>query len=142
MMKRLCAIAIALALTAAPASADDSLFEKQFGGKEGMRRIVNAMMVRVLADPRLHDFFADIDRDRTEGLLAEQFCELLEGPCKYSGKPMREVHKDLAIRAAHFNALTEHLQVAMSAQGVPTWAQNRLVAKLAPMQRDIVKPPK
>ena len=37
-----------------------------------------------------------------------------------------------------FNALVEVLQASMAAQGVPFATQNRLLARLAPMHREIV----
>jgi hemoglobin len=37
------------------------------------------------------------------------------------------------------NALIENLQFAMDKEGVPFAAQNKLLAKLAPQQRDIVE---
>jgi hemoglobin len=36
-----------------------------------------------------------------------------------------------------FNALVEDLQKAMSERGIPFRAQNKLLAKLAPLHRDI-----
>ena len=39
---------------------------------------------------------------------------------------------------ADFNALVEVLQAAMDAQGIPYAAQNRLLALLAPMHRDVI----
>lgn len=131
-----------LVLAAVPlsASASDNLYDTQFGGKSGMQKIVSDTIARSLADPRISDFFADSDIPRLEAVVAEQLCELTGGPCKYSGKSMREAHKDFAIRTAHFNYFAEHLQAAMRTQGVPNWAQNRLLAKLAPMHRDIARP--
>jgi hemoglobin len=37
------------------------------------------------------------------------------------------------------NILVEHLQHAMDREGVPFAAQNRFLAKLAPMKRDVVE---
>jgi hemoglobin len=48
------------------------------------------------------------------------------------------VHQDLNITNAMFNALTEDLQVAMERNNVPNGVANKLIAKLAPMQRAIV----
>lgn len=139
---RYAGIVVTLAFTtlALPAAAQQSLYESQFGGKAGMEKIVHDTVNGVLADPRIKDFFEDADIPRLEALLAEQFCELTNGPCHYEGKSMKEAHEKFAIRNAHFNFLAEHLQVAMEAHGVPNWAQNKLIAKLAPMQREIVKP--
>ena len=41
------------------------------------------------------------------------------------------------IGRGHFNALVEDLQIAMDKRGIPFRAQNRLLAKLAPMYREI-----
>jgi len=48
------------------------------------------------------------------------------------------VHEGFDIDRASFNALVEVLQEAMDAQGIPFSAQNKLLAQLAPMHRDIV----
>jgi hemoglobin len=53
-------------------------------------------------------------------------------------RDMKTVHQDLQITNAMFNALAEDLQIAMEQHNVPSSISNKLVAKLAPMQRDIV----
>ena len=70
--------------------------------------------------------------------LEEQFCMLSGGPCEYKGEPMAEIHAGLKVTNAQFNALAEDLQMAMERNSVPSHIQNKLVAKLAPMQRTIV----
>lgn len=42
------------------------------------------------------------------------------------------------MQQSHFNALVEVLQSAMDAQGIPFAQQNRLLALLAPMHRDVI----
>jgi len=51
---------------------------------------------------------------------------------------MKTAHKDMGLQQADFNAVVEDLQWAMDREHVPTWAQNRLLAKLAPMERMVV----
>jgi hemoglobin len=51
---------------------------------------------------------------------------------------MDKAHRDLEITKADFNALVEVLQVSMRAKGIPFSAQNRMLALLAPMHRQIV----
>jgi hemoglobin len=50
---------------------------------------------------------------------------------------MRTAHKDFDIDRMQFNALVEDLQKAMSERRIPFHAQNKLLAKLAPLHRDI-----
>jgi hemoglobin len=108
------------------------------GGKDGISTIVTIFIKDLLADQRIAATFDGVDLDRLQTKLVEQFCMLSAGPCRYSGKEMAEVHEDLKITNAHFNALVEDLQHAMEQVGIPSRYQNQLLAKLAPMQRAIV----
>jgi hemoglobin len=109
-----------------------------FNGREGVTRIAAATIDRSAADPRIADIFKSHDLVRVKRTLGEQFCYLLGGGCAYTGRDMTTTHKDLGLQVADFNALVEHLQDAMDAEGVPFGAQNRLLAKLAPMKRMMV----
>ncbi|WP_229258585.1 group I truncated hemoglobin [Duganella rivi] len=150
---RMAAIGLLLASSLAMAQTpytEDSTYQG-LGGKEGIKKIVDTFLVIVLADPRIKDSFADFDIPQVNQRLQEQFCEFAGGPCKYTGKyrdktmdgvgtvrDMKTVHQDLQITNAMFNALTEDLQIAMEQHNVPSSVALKLVAKLAPMQRDIV----
>lgn len=116
---------------------DDATFQG-LGGKPGIRKIVDTFIPLILADPRIKESFIDTDMKNLAMRLEEQFCELSGGPCKYRGKDMVEIHDGLNITRAQFNALAEDLQIAMERVGVPARFQNKLVAKLAPMERGIV----
>ncbi len=127
------------ALAAGNARADDTLFQ-QLGGKPGIATFTNTFVQRISEDPRIKDFFADTDLQRLSLLLSEQFCDLSGGPCQYKGRDMREAHRNMGVRSAHFNALAENLQIAMEQHGVPSRAALKLVALLAPMHGDVVGP--
>ena len=109
-----------------------------YNGEAGISRIVDDLVERNLADPRIKDIFAASDLVRLRRTLKEQFCYILNGPCDYTGMDMASSHKDHGITNREFNALVENLQHAMNKEGVPFRAQNKLLAKLAPMQRDVV----
>ena len=51
---------------------------------------------------------------------------------------MRAVCRDLGLQPSDMGAMVENLQIAMSEEGVAFAAQNRFLAKLAPMRRDVV----
>lgn len=111
---------------------------EDFGGREGLDRLMDTFMAGLLADERMGPFFANADQERVKRQLAEQFCVILGGDCEYSGRDMTSSHAGLGIDRADFNRLVEVLQVAMNEHDVPFRAQNRLLAKLAPMHREIV----
>jgi hemoglobin len=110
-----------------------------FHGREGIDRMVDDFVDRNIADPRIGDIFKGQDLVRLRRTLKEQFCYLLGGGCSYTGRDMKTAHKDLGIQTADFNALVENLQAAMRKEGVSFAAQNRLLAKLAPMKRETVE---
>jgi hemoglobin len=133
------AAAALLAMAAlAPVHAGDDAIYIGLGGKPGIKRIVANMVARVLADPRIKETFSDSDMKHVAMRLEEQFCVVAGGPCVYGGEPMKETHGGLQITNAQFNALVEDLQMALDDNGVPSALQNRLIGRLAPMQREIV----
>jgi hemoglobin len=108
-----------------------------FGGREGIARIAARTVDLSEADPRIAALFAGNDMVRLKRTLGEQFCYLLAAGCDYTGRDMRAAHAGMRITAAHMNALVENLQTAMREADVPFAAQNRLLAKLAPMTREV-----
>ncbi|WP_411909947.1 group I truncated hemoglobin [Herbaspirillum frisingense] len=137
------AAALALAGTLGVAQAqtppppDDSLY-RALGGLPVLQKVVDDFMANMLADRRIKHTFAESNIERVKQKLVEQFCQLSGGGCIYTGDPMREVHQGLKLSNADFNALVEDLQLAMDANGIPSHTQNRLLALLAPMQRETV----
>ena len=136
---RAAALGAALALLPATGHAqqDGSLFE-DLGGHDGLSRIVAASTQLWLADTRIRATFDDTNMDRFRRLLLDQLCHLTGGGCDYHGRDMARAHRGLHLRTAQFNALAEDMQTAMDSLGVASATQNRLVALLAPMHRDIV----
>jgi hemoglobin len=130
------ALALATGCAHGPATADSTY--QGLGGQSGIKKIVATFVPIVMADPRINESFRDTDLKNLSMRLEEQFCELSGGPCKYKGKDMKDIHDGLNITNAQFNALAEDLQAAMDKHGVAPAVQNKLVAKLAPMQKDVV----
>jgi hemoglobin len=109
-----------------------------FHKQEGIHRIMDDFIVRITHDPRIERRFEDANLDRLKLMLVQQVCYLTGGPCEYGGKDMKSAHAGMGLRNDDFNALAEDLQLSMDREGVSFAAQNRLLAKLAPMQRVIV----
>ena len=98
-------------------------------------------MTRLVADRRMNPFFKDVDQKHLKEELVTQFCEVSGGPCRRTGSDMKKAHAGFDIDKAAFNALVEVLQQSMDAQGIAFTTQNRLLARLAPMHREIVNVP-
>lgn len=142
-MRVLAIVGLALSLCACvpsesvQAPRDESLYQA-LGGQEGIARIVEGLLINIADDPRIVHHFAETDIDRLNEKLVEQFCVESGGPCDYTGDSMRDSHAGLNLHEGDFNALVEDLIKAMEAEGVPVTAQNRLLARLAPMRADII----
>ena len=108
-----------------------------FGGKEGLVKIMDDFMIGLVADPRTTKFFNNEKQTFIKAMLVEQMCELMNGGCKYPGRDMKTSHANMRVNREAFNALVEQFQFAMDKHNVPFSAQNKLLAKLAPMYRDI-----
>ena len=129
--------------TADPANAGARSFAgdamaKAFGGRDGIARIVDRFVAANYADSVIGEIFEGQDRVRLTRTLNEQFCQILNAGCTYTGRDMKSSHTDLGIQQADMNRLVENLQAAMKAEGVSFAAQNRFLAKLAPMRKDVV----
>lgn len=108
-----------------------------FGGLEGLTKIMDEFIDGLVADPRTRDFFENSNQARVKAMLVLQFCEILDGGCKYPGMDMKTAHRGMKVNRAGFNGLVEQLQFAMDKSDVPFSSQNVLLGKLAPMYRDV-----
>jgi hemoglobin len=126
-----CAVAVA--------HAGPTLYER-IGGEAKFKAIAEEFTNLLLADDRTNFTFANADVAKFKKLIFEQLCELTQGPCKYTGRDMREAHAKLNINNAQFNALAEDLYIAFDRVHVPYRLQNKVMVMLAPMQKDVVKP--
>jgi hemoglobin len=108
------------------------------GGMPGIEALVAAVVDEAHADPRFGDLFEQADRQRLREQLAIQICELADGPCRYEGLDMVEAHSGMRISRAEFNWFVEDTQIAMDRIGLPWPTQNRLLARLAVLQPQII----
>lgn len=115
----------------------DSVY-KAFHEQAGIDRIIDDFVGRITTDPRIAERFQNANLVRLRLELKQQVCYLTGGPCAYTGKDMKSAHAGMGLKNLDFNALAEDLQLSMDKEKVSFAAQNRLVAKLAPMQHAIV----
>lgn len=108
------------------------------GQKDGIRLLMDDLVDRLRADKAIGPMFKNIKAAYLKEQLTDQLCRVSGGPCAYEGEEMRKSHADLKIGTGEFNLLVELLQDSMNARDIPFAIQNRLLARLAPMHRDII----
>jgi hemoglobin len=114
-----------------------SLYDR-LGGKDAITAVVDEFVANVAADTRINAMFANADIPAFKGKLVDQICEATGGPCKYTGKNMKDAHTGMNITDADFTALVEDLVKALDKFKVPEKEKNELLGALGAMKDDIV----
>jgi hemoglobin len=114
-----------------------SLYER-LGGTDGISKVVDLFLKNVGGDDRINARFANSDLGHLRQMLIDQICFATGGPCKYTGKNMKEAHAGMKITEDEFNALVEDLVKALDAAGVPAAEKGELLTALGGMKGDIV----
>jgi hemoglobin len=116
---------------------DKPLYDR-LGGKDAITAVVDDFVGNVAADARINAFFANADIPHLKAMLVDQICEASGGPCKYTGKSMKESHTGMGVKEEHFNALVEDLVKSLDKFKVPEKEKGELLGALGGMKGDIV----
>jgi hemoglobin len=138
-------VTLALSASMAWGQAKDALY-KSLGGKKAITAVVDLFVGNVAGDARINSFFkADVADPKKlahfKMELVNQICEAAGGPCKYTGKSMKEAHAGMGISGADFGALVEDLVAALDKAGVKPADKMALLGVLGPMKPEIVEKP-
>jgi len=123
---------------ATPPQLDRRTLYEQLGGAAGLDALVDRFLRELASDADARPHFAGADIARFRAQLTLHLCQTFDGPCRYEGAPLEEVHRGMAISQRAFNGVVEDLWRAMEALDLPTPVQNRVLARLAPMREQIV----
>ena len=115
-----------------------SLYER-LGGKNGIATVVDAFVARVGGDKRINGYFANTDLTKLKMHMVDQICEASGGPCKYTGRTMKQTHAGMGVTDAAFGALVEDLVATLDQHKVGKAEKEELLGILGPMKGDIVE---
>jgi hemoglobin len=114
-----------------------SLYDR-LGKQDAIKKLVDVFVANVGADPRILEQFKSADTDHLKQMLVDQLCAETGGPCKYTGKTMKDVHQGKNIKDADFDAIVEDLKKALDTLKVPAKEQGELLDAVGKMKPDIV----
>ena len=120
-----------------------SLYER-LGGVYSIATVVDDLIDRVMADPRLNaNALVDDAHHRVSAagfkyLVTEMVCGAAGGPQKYTGRTMRDSHQALMITAGEWQAFLDDFQQALDKFAVPQAEQAELMAIVDSTRADIV----
>ena len=114
----------------------------RLGGYDAIAAVVDDFITRLATDKRFEKFFTGFSDDSKKRLrqhILDQFCAAAGGPCVYTGREMRTVHKGLGITEADWDAAAKHLVEALDKYKVPEAEKNELLAFVVTQKKDIVE---
>ncbi|MBE2285188.1 MAG: hypothetical protein IAE77_17140 [Prosthecobacter sp.] len=120
---------------------EDSLYQK-LGGKAAIDAVVDAFYVKVLADNRVKDFFADVSMDKQRRKQKEFLSFAFGGPLPWTGKDMRKAHDGMGLTEEHFNAIAENLVGTLKDFKVKQELIDQVVAIALTTKDDVLGRPK
>jgi len=110
----------------------------QIGGTAAVSAAVEELYVRVLEDPGLAPFFADVDMAGQKHHMRAFLATALGGTHVYEGRDMATAHAGLGITSPDFDRVMTHLAGALRTLGVPAEQVTTILARVAPLRDDIV----
>lgn len=122
----------------ADTGATRSLYDR-LGGKPAITAVIDTFVARVAADSRINKKFARSNVPRVKAMLVDQVCAETGGPCTYTGRSMKEAHRNMAVTEGEFNALVEDLTATLDQFKVPEKEKSELLTALGSMKGDIVE---
>jgi len=120
------------------ASANPRSLYERLGGKPAISAVVDNFVGRLALDDRINLRFANTDIPHLRRMLVDQICQASGGPCTYTGKAMKTVHRNLNITDQEFDALVEDLLATLRELQVGALEQSQLLSALGGLKPDIV----
>jgi hemoglobin len=111
----------------------------RLGGRDAIVTVIDSFVAKVAADNRINKKFARSDVGRVKTMLVDQVCAATGGPCTYTGRSMKEAHRNMKVTEGEFTALVEDLTATLQSLNVPERERNELLGALAAMKADIVE---
>ena len=106
-----------------------SLYER-IGGEENVTRLLEIFYAKVVADPEIGSYFVHVPIGRLINMQREFFAMATGGPILYSGRPLSEIHRPLAISRREFQRFTDHLIETLQETGIDHQDSLEIMAKI------------
>ncbi|NVJ61012.1 MAG: group 1 truncated hemoglobin [Gammaproteobacteria bacterium] len=111
---------------------------QQMGSQQGINQLVDQLIIKIGNDNQIFHYFAKANVTHFRKGLVQHFCAVADGPCRYEGDSMKQIHTGMNINEKDFNHLVELLIEVMNELNYSTGVQNQLLKRLAPMRENII----
>jgi len=110
----------------------------EIGGRDAVEAVVSDFYDAVLADERISHYFEDQDMAELRAHQIQFISSVTGGPVEYSGADMREAHAHLDLDERDFQAVADHLEAALRANGVADSNVERILERVADLKAPIL----
>jgi hemoglobin len=107
----------------------------------GLRRLVDKLYPRVLADPSLTRYFKHLDDEHLKGLrwhMLTLLAVVTGGPSRYQGRDLHQAHAELQITGKAFDRVAWHLQLTLQELEVQDDDQQAILAAVQARRHAVV----
>lgn len=126
-----------------PAAPAKSLYDR-LGGVYAIATVVDAFIERLLvnntlnANPAISAARTGVPKAGLKFQVTALVCEVTGGPCKYTGRSMKESHAHLNITGKEWDAMVADFRATLDQFKVPAAEQKELIGIVATTRPDIV----
>ena len=121
-----------------------SLYER-LGGAYNIATVVDDFIERLLVDatlnanPAIKEARARVPKAGLKFHVTTLVCEVSGGPCKYTGRAMKESHEQLNISQPEWDAMVVDFKATLNKFKVPQQEQQELITIVGSTKNDIVR---
>ena len=118
----------------------------RLGGVYSIATVVDDFIERLFvnrtlnANPAINEARARVPKAGLKFQVTALVCEVTGGPCKYTGRAMKDAHQHLNITQAEWDAMVADFKMALDKFNVPQTEQQELIAIVGSTKKDIVRP--
>src|SRR5262245_27067716 len=118
----------------------------RLGGVYSIATVVDDFIERLLvndtlnANPAIKEARTRVPKAGLKFQVTALVCEVTGGPCKYTGRSMKDAHASLNINEAQWQAMVADFRRTLDKFKVPPKEQEELITIVGSTKKDIVKP--
>jgi hemoglobin len=124
--------------TADTAATDNRPLFERLGGQPAINAVVHEFCETTKADPRISQYFMNVDQAKLEQSMDDHVCEITGGGCQYKGKQMLEAHTGMKLKEEDFAAFMDDLQKTLVKMNVPERERGEVLGAFNGLKGDVV----
>ena len=142
----LAAVLVVSAVGVATAQDKPKALYDRLGGVYSIATVVDDFIERLLvndtlnANPAISQARSHVPKAGLKYQVTALVCEVTGGPCKYTGRAMKESHQQLNITEGQWQAMVADFQKTLDKFEVPAKEQEELIIIVGSTKKDIVTP--